>query len=55
MTQLELARTGVITQPMRQVAQTEKIDPEVLRARVAKSTPSHNRKVLCSGWNRSYL
>ena len=38
MTQLELARTGVITQPMRQVAQTEKIDPEVLRARVASGT-----------------
>jgi phosphomethylpyrimidine synthase len=35
MTQLELARTGVITQAMRRVAKIEKIDPEVLRSRVA--------------------
>jgi phosphomethylpyrimidine synthase len=38
MTQLELARTGVITEPIREVARTEKIDPEVLRARVAEGT-----------------
>jgi len=38
MTQLELARRGVITQAMHQVAETEKIDPEALRANVADGT-----------------
>ena len=38
MTQLELARRGVITKAMHQVAETEKIDPEVLRANVADGT-----------------
>ncbi len=34
-TQIELARTGVVTAQMRAVAEDEKIDPEVIRARVA--------------------
>ncbi|UCF84647.1 MAG: phosphomethylpyrimidine synthase ThiC [Desulfobacteraceae bacterium] len=38
MTQLELARRGVITQAMHQVAEGEKIDPEALRAKVANGT-----------------
>ena len=38
MTQLESARSGVITQAMHQVAQTEKIDPELLCASVADGT-----------------
>jgi phosphomethylpyrimidine synthase len=38
MTQLELARTGVITQPIHEVAQTENVDPELLRGRVADGT-----------------
>lgn len=38
MTQLDLARTGVITQAMHQVAQAEGIDAEIIRARVAEGT-----------------
>lgn len=38
MTQLESARTGVITEAMHRVAQTEAIDPEALCARVADGT-----------------
>ena len=38
MTQLELARTGVITEAMHQVAQSENIDPELIRAGVAEGT-----------------
>jgi phosphomethylpyrimidine synthase len=38
MTQLELARRGVITQAMHRVAEIEKIDPEALRAKVANGT-----------------
>lgn len=38
MTQLESARKGVITEAMRRVAETEKIDPEVLRAGIAEGT-----------------
>ncbi len=46
MTQLEQARTGVITPAMHHVAQVEKIDPEVLRVGVADGTiviPLNNR------------
>lgn len=35
-TQIELARTGVVTAQMRAVAEDEKIDPEVIRQRVAE-------------------
>jgi len=38
MTQLESARKGVITEAMRRVAETEKIDPEVVRAGVSEGT-----------------
>jgi phosphomethylpyrimidine synthase len=38
MTTLEAARQGVITDPMRQAATTEGIDPELLRARIAAGT-----------------
>ncbi|OEU84715.1 MAG: phosphomethylpyrimidine synthase [Desulfobacterales bacterium S5133MH4] len=38
MTQLDLARTGVITQAMHQVAQAEGIDAEIIRASVAEGT-----------------
>lgn len=38
MTQLEEARTGVITPAMQKVAQVERIDPELLLARVAEGT-----------------
>ncbi|MEJ2699901.1 MAG: phosphomethylpyrimidine synthase ThiC [Desulfuromonadales bacterium] len=38
MTTLEAARQGVITNPMRQAATTEGIDPELLRARIAAGT-----------------
>ncbi|NVL91062.1 MAG: phosphomethylpyrimidine synthase ThiC [Desulfobacterales bacterium] len=38
MTQLESARKGVITEAMRRVAETEKIDPELIRAGVAEGT-----------------
>ncbi|MCK4390366.1 MAG: phosphomethylpyrimidine synthase ThiC [Desulfobacterales bacterium] len=38
MTQLESARAGVITEAMRLVARTEKIDPEILRTRIAEGS-----------------
>jgi len=38
MTPLELARRGVITQAIHQVAETEKIDPKELRANMADGT-----------------
>jgi phosphomethylpyrimidine synthase len=46
MTQLESARNGVITEAMEQVAKREKIDSELLRARIARGTvsiPLNNR------------
>ena len=38
MTQLESARAGVITEAMNLVAKTEKIDPEILRTRIAEGS-----------------
>jgi len=38
MTQLSLAREGIITEAMRQVAQAEKLEPEVIRQGVADGT-----------------
>ncbi len=38
MTQLEEARKGVVTKAMRQVAEKEGVDPELLRARVAEGS-----------------
>jgi len=38
MTQLELARQGIVTDKMKQAAVTEGIDPEVLRQRIAAGT-----------------
>jgi thiamine biosynthesis protein ThiC len=38
MTQLEQARAGVITEAMQSVADTEKVDVELLRTRVAEGT-----------------
>jgi len=38
MTQLELARDGVVTEAAHRVAQDENIDPELLRARLAEGT-----------------
>ncbi|HUX17279.1 MAG TPA: phosphomethylpyrimidine synthase ThiC, partial [Phycisphaerae bacterium] len=35
MTQLEQARKGLVTDPMRAVAEAEGLDPETVRARVA--------------------
>ena len=38
MTQLEQARQNVITDQMRQVAESEKVDPEFIRSEVAQGT-----------------
>ncbi len=38
MTQLESARAGIITKAMNLVAKTEKIDPEILRTRIAEGS-----------------
>jgi len=35
-TQLEFARAGVVTEPMRFVATRENLDPELIRAEVAR-------------------
>ena len=46
MTQIESARGGVVTEAMHRVAETEKIDPDLLRKRVAQGTvaiPLNNR------------
>ena len=46
LTQLELARQGVISDKMKQAAATENIDPEILRQRIAEGTAiiCHNNK-----------
>ena len=46
LTQLEFARQGIVTDKMQQVATTEKIDPEILRQRIAAGTAiiCHNNR-----------
>ena len=46
LTQLEFARQGIVTDKMQQVATTEKIDPEILRQRIAEGTAviCHNNR-----------
>jgi phosphomethylpyrimidine synthase len=46
MTQLELARQGIISDKMKQAAAAEGIDPEILRGRIAEGTAiiCHNNR-----------
>ena len=46
LTQLELARQGVVTDKMKQAAQAEQIDPDILRQCIADGTAiiCHNNK-----------
>ena len=46
LTQLELARQGVVSDKMKQAAATEGMDPEILRQRIAEGTAiiCHNNK-----------